>query len=402
MRVVVIGAGASGLTCAISLVRRNIDVTVIDRFSSSGKKLLVTGNGRCNYWNEDFDNRHFFSNNMDFVEKVNTEKNRESVLDFFNSIGIVPTIKNGYYYPMSMQASSIRDSLLLEATRLGVKFWNDLNILEVKDANDNFFIKGDNGLLNAHKLVIACGSYSHYKDKTTGYDILKKYGHTIKPVLPALVQLVGNDSFYKDWAGVRSNAKVSLVIDDKKVKEDSGEVMLTDYGISGICVFNLSGAANRALNDNKKVKVIVNCLPEINNLKEFFEERSKKIDYSLRDFLVSLLNIKLVDIILKICDLNKKKKWKDLNEVEKDNLVKTITSFEVNIVSSKSYDSAQVCTGGVDTSEIDPLTMESRLRKGLYVVGEVLDVDGDCGGYNLGFAWLTGLIAGRSVKNDRD
>ena len=232
LRVVVVGAGASGLVCAIVLARRGFSVTVVDKLKSSGKKLLVTGNGRCNYWNEDFDNKHFYSNNKDFIECINTSQNRESVMEFFKSVGITPTIKNGYYYPMSMQASSIRDTLLLEANRLGVTFLNDFNVTEIKYINDTFFVVGE-GECFCDKLIIATGSYSYYNDKTSGYDICKSFGHTIKPVLPSLVQLIGSDNFYKDWAGVRSSSKVSIYVDEKLEKEEKGEIMLTDYGISG-------------------------------------------------------------------------------------------------------------------------------------------------------------------------
>ncbi len=398
MNIVVIGAGASGLSCAISLARRGFDVTVVEKMSSNGKKILVTGNGKCNYWNEDFDNNHFYSNHMDFINSINTLENRQFVLEFFDSIGVVPTIKNGYYYPMSMQASSIRDILLVEANKLGIKFINDFKVIDIKKINEKFFIVSDSGEIISNKVVLACGSYSYYKDKTNVYDICQRLGHNIFPVLPSLVQLVGNDSFYKKWDGVRSSASVSLLVDDQLIKNDIGEIMLTEYGISGICVFNLSGYANRALYQKKKVKVSINFLPNIDDLYSFFEERSKHINYSLYEFLIGLLNNKLVDLILEKSDLNRKKCWNDLNSVEKNNLVKNINSFEVNIISSKSFDNSQVCTGGVDTSEVNPFTMESKICKDLYIIGEMLDVDGECGGYNLGFAWISGLIAGRSVE----
>lgn len=400
MNVVIIGAGASGLCCAINLARRGIDVTILDRLSSCGKKILVTGNGRCNYWNEDFTNKHFYSDDFENLNIINSVKNKNEVLTFFSSLGIVPTIKNGYYYPMSMQASSIRDILLLEAKTYGVKFINDFNVKCVKKMNNKFFVISDSGEVICDKLVVACGSYSYYNEKTLGYEICKSFNHSINPVLPSLVQLVGNDSFYKDWDGVRSNATVKLYVDEHLEKEDSGEIMLTNYGVSGICIFNLSGVANRAIYNGKKVKININFLPNIVDLFEFFEERSKLIDFDLYNFLVGLLNNKLVNLILKRCDLNNNKKWNDLNTIEKRNLVDMISSFDVNIISSKSFDNSQVCTGGVSLKEINPNTMESLKCNNLYIIGEVLDVDGECGGYNLGFAWITGLIAGRSVNND--
>ncbi len=400
MNIVIIGAGASGIVSSIILARRGFKVTIVEKLNSNAKKILVTGNGRCNYWNEDFGKTHFYSHNNDFIDSVITEDNKKEVLDFFDSIGIIPMIKNGYYYPMSMQASSVRDVLLFEAKKVGVKFINDFNVIDIKRMNNKFFVVSENGEVVCDKLIIASGSYSYYKDKTTSYDLCKKLGHNIIPVLPSLVQLVGNDSFYKEWDGIRSNVNVSLFIDNQLVKSENGEIMLTDYGVSGICIFNLSGYANRALYDKKNVKIVINFLPSINDLFNFFEERSKKIDYSLYEFLIGLLNNKLVEVILKKCDLDKRKLWKDLNLVEKNNLIKNLSSFEVSIISSKSFDNSQVCTGGVDTSEIDPITMESKKCSNLFVIGETLDVDGECGGYNLGFAWISGLIAGRSVRND--
>ena len=289
MDVVVIGAGASGLVCAISLARRGFDVTVVEKMSSNGKKILATGNGKCNYWNEDFSNNHFYSNHMDFINSINTLENRHLVLDFFDSVGVVPIVKNGYYYPMSMQASSIRDILLAEANRLRIKFINDFNVVDIRKKNEKFFIVADNGEIISDKVVLACGSYSYYKNKTSVYNICQRLGHNIFPVLPSLVQLVGNDNFYKKWDGVRSNVDVSLFVDNQLIKKDTGEIMLTEYGISGICVFNLSGFANRALHQNKKVKVVINFLPNIDDLHSFFEKRSDYIRYSLYEFLIGIL-----------------------------------------------------------------------------------------------------------------
>ena len=401
MEVIIVGAGASGLTCAITLARKGNIVTVLEKLSDSAKKILSTGNGRCNYWNTDFDNKNFYSKNDQFINSINTVENRKEVMDYFESLGVVPAIKNGYYYPSSMQASSIRDLLLFECNKLGVKIINDSNVVDAKKENNKFIVNTSNKTYFSDYLVIATGSYAYYKDKTNGYDICKSFGHSIIPVLPSLVQLIGNDNFYKDWAGVRSNANVSIYVDDKYIKDEDGEIMLTDYGISGICVFNLSGIANRALYDNKKVNILINFLPDIDNLYELLESRNNTVSNRNIDmFLEGLLNYKLIDIILKRSNIDKNKKYNDLSEEQKNSLINNIQKFNVSIIDSKSFDNAQVCTGGINTEEIDSNTMESKLCKGLYIIGEVVDVDGICGGYNLGFAWLSGIIAGRSVNND--
>lgn len=400
MNVVVVGAGASGLTCAIALARRGIDVTVYERYDMAAKKILVTGNGRCNYWNDDFANYHFHTDEPTFVEEVNTMINKEKVLDFFDGLGIVPTIKNGYYYPMTMQSSSIRNVLLEEVERLKIRIVYNTEVTYVEKRGRGFYIETNNGKSECDALVIACGSNAYYKEDNIGYEICRSLGHDIVDTLPSLVQLVGNNDFYKMWAGVRSQATVTVLVNREIQKTEEGEIMLTDYGVSGICTFNLSPIATRALDNGDRVELNINFLPSISNLFAFLEERNNKLNKELGTLFEGLLNQKIVDVILYRCNLNKHDKWKDLNSEEKEKLVNNLSFFRVNIIGTKGFINAQVSTGGVNTKEIDSQTMESRVCPNLYVIGEMLDVDGDCGGYNLGFAWLTALIAGRSVNGD--
>lgn len=400
MDIVVIGAGASGLVASIFAKNDTNKVTILERFDKSAKKILVTGNGRCNYWNEDFDNIHFNSNNIEFLKEVNTLENRNKVLAFFKSIGIEPTIKNGYYYPMSKEASSVRNALLNEANKRKIEIYNNINVRDIRKENNKFIVTFDNGSIVCDKVIVATGSNSYYKEENLGYEICKRLGHNIIEVIPSLVQLVGQGNYFKDWAGIRNNAKVRLFVDNQLMKEEDGEIMLTDYGVSGICVFNLSSIANRKLKGNKKVEVKINFLPQINNLKEYLEDRNKNLsDRVLNDFLEGLISYKLINVILKKINLNNRY-WNTLNDSEKDLLIDNLVNFTVEIVGSKSFSDSQVCSGGVDTKELDPKSFESKICPGLYIVGELLDVDGDCGGYNLGFAWISGMIAGESVNYD--
>ncbi len=178
--------------------------------------------------------------------------------------------------------------------------------------------------------------------------------------------------------------------------------MLTSYGLSGICIFNLSGIANYAINNNSNVEISINFLPFLNsdNIYDYFDERSKTFNAPIDKFLESLMNYKLIYVILDKSNISKNKKWNELTTIEKKSLCNNLIDFRVKILSSKTFSNSQVTMGGVDTKEINPLTMESKKVKNLYIVGELVDVDGDCGGYNLGFAWISGLIAGRSVDND--
>lgn len=399
MDIVVVGGGASGLIAGIFACNEKNNVTVLERNDKSGKKILVTGNGRCNYWNEDFGNNHFYSNNSEFIKEVNTLDNQKEVLAFFKSIGIIPTIKDGYYYPMSRDARSIRDALINTSFRRGSRILVEAEVTNIKKENDKFIIDYDDQTITADKVIIATGSNSYFKKENLGYKLCQNFGHTIIKVMPSLVQLIGKGDYFKYWAGVRNNSIVRIYVDGTLVKEEKGEVMLTDYGVSGICVFNLSGIANRALNEGKKVEIGINFLPEINNMKEFLDERYKELNYELGELLDALLGEKLTYAIL---DKNHliAYRWENMTEEQKDLLVKELTDFRLEIKGSKGFDSSQVCTGGVDTREIDPKTFESKKCKGLYIVGELLDVDGDCGGYNLGFAWISGMVAGKSVNND--
>ena len=398
MDIVVIGAGASGLVASIFAKNNTNKVTVLERYDKSAKKILVTGNGRCNYWNEDFENIHFYSNNKEFIKEVNTLDNRNKVLAFFKSIGIIPTIKNGYYYPMSMTSSSVRNALLNETKKKNINILNEINVKDIKKDNNKFIITCNNRSITCDKVIIACGSKSYYKEENIGYNLCKKLGHNIIEVVPSLVQLIGKGKYFKDWSGVRNSSKVSIYVDNELKKAEDGELMLTDYGVSGICVFNLSGIANRAIKENKKVDIKINFLPQINNLKEFLEDRNKDLnDRDLSLFFEGLLNYKIVNVILKKNNLENKY-WSNLTKEEKNNLINDLTNFNISITGSKSYQDSQVCSGGVDTSEINPKTFESYRCPGLFIVGEILDVDGDCGGYNLGFAWISGMVAGESVN----
>ena len=393
-KIVVIGAGFAGLVSAISCKRSNREneVVVLEKLGTPGKKILVTGNGRCNYYNDNQKNRFYHSNNIDFVLGMDSEAER--ALNFYNELGIVPYIRDGYYYPYSKEASSIRESLLEECNKLGVKIITDYKVNSVTK-EDKFRINNE---LECDKVIIATGSPCYYKDEDlTGYEIAKAFGHDIVKLVPSLVQLVCKGDYFKSWAGIRSEVKASLYIENEKINEEKGEIMLTDYGISGICIFNLSGDASRALSDNLNVRVSINFLPFENiNTYKFLEERKMSIKSSLD----KILNSKLVDLILNKCNINGSKEFAELDDSSKDLLVDNLIDFKVEVIDTKGFSNAQVASGGIDTRNINRDTMESKLVKGLFFAGEVVDVDAICGGYNITFATLSGIKAGIGASND--
>lgn len=401
-KIAIIGGGASGLVSAIFAKKNNNEVIILEKRNNCGKKILVTGNGRCNYWNQDQNLVHYNSSNMEILEEIYTENNRNECLNFFSKLGIIPYIKNGYYYPMSREASTIKNLLLGEINKLNIKVVNDFNVTKIDKKNSMFII---NDKLVVDKVIVATGSYAYYNDNSSfnGYEIAKYFGHNVIKPLPALVQLLSKEKVFKDCSGVRCDVTISLYSDNKLLKEEIGEILLADYGISGICVFNLSSITSRFLDDRKNVNVVINFVPwyKQDNFFNWLIEHEKVVnDMSVDNFLMGFLNSKLVKVILSLVNIDKEKKWCDLSNFEKEKIANKLQYFNLEIIGTKDFKDAQVCSGGVCLTDINPYSMESNLIKNLYFVGEVLDVDGDCGGYNLSFAFISGMLAGKSVGNN--
>ena len=400
MKIGIIGGGASGLMSAIMACNGKNEVTIYEKNNKCGKKILITGNGRCNYFNNDFTINHYNSNNIDILENIINDDNKNIILDIFNSIGIVPRILNNYYYPISNQSSTIQQALITEAKLRGVKFICDTEITNITYDN-KFIIHTNSNKYYADKLVLATGSKSAPKTGSDGlgYKLAKEFGHSIITPLPSLVQLIGNEKYFKDWAGVRSDVRVTLYENDKYVKEVSGEIQLTDYGVSGICIFQLSSKIVRGLYNKNREVIEINFLPWLDeNINCYFDKRSNLLkNRSILELLDGLLNYKLVNLILKKNRIDSNKLYSELTNLEKDKLFDDLVKFKLEIIDNKGFEFSQVTSGGIPLDEININTMESKKQKDLYIVGELLDVDGECGGYNLGFAWLSGILAGKDI-----
>ena len=400
--IVVIGGGASGLVSAIITARKGKKVTIWEKNNICGKKILVTGNGRCNYFNEDQSIKHYRSNDKELLKEIITKKNQEKVLQFFKDIGIEPKIKNGYYYPFSNQAVSIQNALLTEIKNLDIEIRNEVEVRKIKKQNDKFIIMTDKESIEANKIIISTGSKSAPKTGSngSGYKICQELGHTIIEPLPALVQLKGKEKYFKEWNGIRADVAISLYEDNKEIAKEIGEIQLTDYGISGICVMNLSGRVARGLYTGKDEYVKINFLTNlnINTVQEcisFIDKRNKVMkNRTISELLEGIINYKLLNVLLKNL---RDKQWNEVSAKDKEKIAESLVELKVNIIGTNSFDKSQVCSGGIPLKEIDVNTMESKLVNGLYIIGELLDCDGDCGGYNLTWAWITGIIAGEEI-----
>lgn len=404
-KIIVIGGGASGLVAAICAARSGKDVVILEKNNICGKKILITGNGRCNYYNEEQTIEHYRSNNKELVQKIINKENTEKIVKFFKSIGIEPKIKNGYYYPYSNQAVSIQNALLTETKNLNIEIKNNIIVNKINKENDKFIIYTNQGEFNSEKVIIATGSKAAPKTGSdgSGYQICKELGHTIIKPLPALVQLKGNEKYFKEWRGIRVDANIKAYENSNLLGEETGELQLTDYGISGICVMNLSGRIARGLNDKKQEFLTINFLHGLNILNEsdfidFMNKRNNIMkNRTICELLEGIINYKLVNILLKISNIKNNKNWSELIQNEKLDIARHFVKFKLDIKDTNSFDKAQVCSGGIPLTEIDLNSMESQKTKGLYLTGEILDVDGDCGGYNLTWAWISGMNAGYNV-----
>lgn len=397
--VVVIGGGAAGMTAAVAAAGNGADVTIIEHKDRVGRKLLATGNGRCNYTNADMKTGYFRGTDLEIVPAVLSQFDEKKTLAFFEKLGIVPKSKNGLYYPKSEQASAILDVLRMELASLGVRILLEREVKSAVREQGGFSVTTQKEKIRCDRLVIAAGGKASPSSGSdgSGYLLARSFGHTIVPVVPALVQLRSKADLFRTVAGVRTDAKVTAFVDGSYCAEDTGELQLTDYGLSGIPVFQISRYISVGLSRKQKAAVCIDFLPDMEEeeAKAFFWKRKAAAKQkTAEEFLIGIFNKKLAVFLLKQAGIRPSEKTGKLSEKQMQKFVACCKRFEVPIEKTNPFEQAQVCAGGVKTTELIYDTMESRYVPGLYFAGEILDIDGMCGGYNLQWAWATGTIAG--------
>ena len=325
----------------------------------------------------------------------------EDTKNFFYNCGLMLKEKNGYYYPMSEQAASVIDVLQSELYKRNVKLITDFHITRMHRKDDKFIIKGNNKEIIADKLIIATGGKSAAKTGSdgSGYSYAKMFGHNIIKQVPGLTGIVCKNKICKSFAGVRTKATVTAFIEGASVYKETGEVQFTDYGLSGIPIFNCCNYISRVINLEKDVEITVDFLPDIKSedIEKFIitqKDNGKSVLYALKGMLPSKIANGIYEIVVNKC--------KKDSEYFISNVINSIKKFDFKAIDTRDYEQAQVTCGGVDLSEINPKTMESKLVKNLYFAGEVVDINGLCGGYNLQFAWSSGAIAGKSCLYDKN
>lgn len=407
MDVIVVGAGASGLTAAIQAARKGARVLILEHMDKAGKKILVTGNGKCNFTNEKQGIAYYNGKNPAFVLPALRQFGFTETLQFFKELGIHPQNKrDGYYYPASGQAASVIEVLLLECKRLNIEIAYNVGIREIHRETEGFSFHTKQGIFESLCCIIATGGKAAKKTGSDGSGIpyIVGLGHKIIDLVPALVQLQGKQSFLKDIAGIRAEGTICLYIENRKKTEDFGELQLTEFGVSGIPAFQVSRYASYGLLNHKHVFVLLDFLSDL-SLEEataLMEQRFHTYGSgkSAAQALIGLFPKKLNRVFLKEARIKLEKPAQNCTNKELAALAALTKALRIDIIGTKGFDHAQVSAGGVDTDQINPTTMESRIVSGLYFAGEVVDIDGMCGGYNLQWAWSSGFVAGSAAADN--
>lgn len=401
--VAVIGGGASGMMAAVTAASEGARVILLEHKDRIGKKILSTGNGRCNFTNIHQEPICYHSEDPLFPWEVVEKFNAQAVISFFLQLGVYSKNRNGYIYPNSDQASAVLDAFRMELDRLKVEIRTGVECREIRPGKKGFTVLTDQGPVRADRVILCAGSKAAPTTGSdgSGYDLAKKLGHRILPVLPALTALKCEEKFFKSIAGVRANGSVSIWSGGECIAKDTGEIQLTDYGISGIPVFQVSRYASKLLYEKKEMDAVLDFMPDFTKeqTNAFLRARAKtRPDKSAEMFLIGLFHKKLCDLWIRLSEIPRQRKAGELTEDEIARLTSLIKEFRVRVRETNPYDKAQVCCGGVDTREVDPETLESVYVPGIYFAGEILDVDGMCGGYNLTFAWASGYVAGKAAS----
>ena len=392
--ILVVGGGASGVIAAITAARRGASVTVLEREKKPLQKLLRTGNGRCNLTNTGPDRFVYHGTDPAFAREVLRNFTVQETISLFLSLGVYTTNHDGWVYPYSEQAETVAKSLLMECSRLHVKVKNNEKVTGIKKTSSGFDVFTESWIYRAGRVILATGSSASLKspEDENGPSLAASLGLPCIKRTPALVPLIAGGAERPGWAGVRIPGKVSLYAEDLFISSEEGQLQLTDYGISGIPVFCISGNAAKLMDAGHRCSVEIDFFPEMDTdeLRAFLDFRRSSLLREEPDMLLTgLFPEKLIPV------LTKKNSLSDTRA-----LAENIKSFRLTVAGTQDARNAQVLGGGVLTEAVDPASCESRLHPGLFLTGELLDIDAACGGWNLQFAWSTGVLAGRAAAKE--
>lgn len=407
-KVAVVGGGAAGMMAAVQAAYAGARVTVYERNDRVGKKILSTGNGKCNFSNEDMRAACYYGSGAGYVDGFYKQFGVAETKAFFRELGMRIKDRNGYLYPASEQAATVLDVLRYEMERLGIEICAGCRVTGIDGPGNpgcRLTLETETAAYKKRTydaVILACGGRAAPKTGSdgTGLAMAKRLGHRIVPTVPALTALRCRETFWKQVAGVRCEARLMLYIDGNEVSSVQGELQLTDYGISGIPVFQFSRIAAYALQEGRTVTVKIDLMPDpgaADTQEAFWAQRwERQKRQSMEQFVTGTVNKKVGLLLLKLAGIRETETVCEIEGARRRKLEQLFHAFEVTVKGTNSFEQAQVCAGGVDFAEVTD-RLESVRRPGLFFAGEMLDIDGICGGYNLQWAWSSGAVAGRAA-----
>ncbi len=404
----IIGAGASGLFAAILLSKAGFNVVVFEKNHKPGRKLLATGNGKCNITNTNLQEKYFFSFNPSFTQYTLNIVNYKTIKKLFNTIGLEITTNDDTtkVYPLSLQASSVTNILYNEAKENNTQFVFDTTITDIHYENNQFYLQDNTTQYTSDIVIICSGSEAMPKlgSSNSGYEFAKKFGHNIITPFPSLVQLTTSNKTLHNIDGIKIYANITLYINNKQYNNIYGDILFRSYGVSGNAILDISRDVSYNLQKKNKIYIDIDLLPNISKeqLTSMLNKRVKLLTNKQIDFfLESIIPHKLIFFVYNHAKIDKAKSTiKQLTKKDILNIVFTLKHLKIDINGTKGIEYAEVVAGGIDTKQINPKTMQSKLQPNLYFCGEVMDVDGYCGGYNLHWAWSSAYICATNISKN--
>lgn len=404
-KIIVIGGGASGMMAAITSKDMGSEVAILEGNDRIGKKILSTGNGRCNITNENCAKSRYHSENPNFFDTVLDIFTPLDTVNFFSSLGLpIVTLEEGKMYPMSLQASSVLDILRYALLERSIPVYTNEKVKKIISNGNSFeIITSSDTKYSCEKIILASGGKSLPSTGSdgSGYEISRTLGHTIISPLPAIVQLKLDYKYLKALSGIKFDGKSEIYVDNELVRTEFGEILFTDYGISGPPILQLSRTASYYLHKGKDISLKIDMMPGFseNDLKNFLLDHLALLSYrSVADSFIGIINKKIIPVFLKECGISDiQKPCSILSFSEKLSILKILKFWNFKVYDTNSFKDSQVTLGGINTKEVFPSTLESKIVNNVYFCGEILDVDGDCGGFNLQWAWSSGFVAGKNA-----
>jgi predicted Rossmann fold flavoprotein len=402
-KIAIIGGGASGLMAALFAARSGADVTIYEHNSGVGKKILASGNGRCNIINITASHEDYAGADPQFVTYALKQLSFGYFEKFCNSIGLILDIKeDGRCYPLSNEAKSVLIALKAAVSEAGAKIITDTKVTSITKNDSHFNVQTDHDKQSYNKVLIATGSEAapQLGASADGYSFAKKFGHEILPTYPSLVQLHLNSKNHHKMAGVKTTAEVTLIIDGKSKEKIQGDILFAAYGISGLAILDISQKASYALHNKQHVSIALNLLPRYDrqSLANVIEKLFISVpNHDVHTALCGLIPAKIATYLLEDASIAQNTTVSSLNPKEIKKIAHLIGEWKFEVNDTHGFKHAEVSGGGVSTAQVNNKTMESKLVEGLYFSGEVLDIVGKRGGYNFNFAWASGMIAGKEM-----